>query len=111
MSKQIWFITGTGRGMGADIAKAALAAGHAVVAPGRNPARISSALGASDDLLAVKLDVTSSDDAKDAARSAVDRFGLDRIAGSRDRAIRHPTRRSSSPELYQARGETRAVVK
>jgi NAD(P)-dependent dehydrogenase (short-subunit alcohol dehydrogenase family) len=75
INKQIWFITGTGRGMGVDIAKAALAAGHAVVATGRNPKRISSALGTSEDLLAVKLDVTSLDDAMDAARAAVERFG------------------------------------
>ncbi|HXM18439.1 MAG TPA: SDR family NAD(P)-dependent oxidoreductase [Candidatus Tumulicola sp.] len=75
INKQIWFITGAGRGMGVDIAKAALAAGHAVVATGRNSKRVSSALGVHDDLLAVKLDVTSLDDAKDAARAAVDRFG------------------------------------
>jgi NAD(P)-dependent dehydrogenase (short-subunit alcohol dehydrogenase family) len=75
ISKQIWFITGAGRGMGFDIAKAALAAGHAVVATGRDPRRVSSALGAHDDLLVVKLDVTSLDDAKNAARAAVDRFG------------------------------------
>jgi NAD(P)-dependent dehydrogenase (short-subunit alcohol dehydrogenase family) len=74
-NKQIWFITGAGRGMGVDIAKAALAAGHAVVATGRNPKRVTSALGTNHDLLAVKLDVTSLDDAKDAARAAVDRFG------------------------------------
>ena len=74
-NKQIWFITGAGRGMGIDIAKAALAAGHAVVATGRNAERVSSALGANDDLLAVKLDVTSLDDAKDAVRAAVERFG------------------------------------
>jgi NAD(P)-dependent dehydrogenase (short-subunit alcohol dehydrogenase family) len=73
--KKIWFITGAGRGMGVDIAKAALAAGHAVVATGRNPKRVSSALGANDDLLTLKLDVTSPDDAKAAARAAVDRFG------------------------------------
>jgi len=73
--KKVWFITGAGRGMGVDIAKAALAVGYAVVASGRNPERVSSALGAHDDLLVVKLDVTSLDDAKDAARAAVDRFG------------------------------------
>jgi NAD(P)-dependent dehydrogenase (short-subunit alcohol dehydrogenase family) len=73
--KKIWFITGAGRGMGVDIAKAALAAGNAVVASGRNPARVSAALGAHDDLLVVKLDVTDPADAKDAARAAVDRFG------------------------------------
>jgi NAD(P)-dependent dehydrogenase (short-subunit alcohol dehydrogenase family) len=75
INKQIWFITGAGRGMGVDIANAALAAGHAVVATGRSPQRLSSALGTHDDLLTVKLDVTSLDDAKDAARAAVDRFG------------------------------------
>jgi NAD(P)-dependent dehydrogenase (short-subunit alcohol dehydrogenase family) len=73
--KKVWFITGAGRGMGVDIAKAALAVGDAVVATGRNPERVSAALGAHDDLLAVKLDVTSLDDAKDAARAAVERFG------------------------------------
>jgi NAD(P)-dependent dehydrogenase (short-subunit alcohol dehydrogenase family) len=73
--KKVWFITGAGRGMGVDIAKADLSAGDAVVATGRNPERVSSALGAHDDLLVVELDVTSLDDAKDAARAAVDRFG------------------------------------
>jgi NAD(P)-dependent dehydrogenase (short-subunit alcohol dehydrogenase family) len=73
--KKVWFITGAGRGMGVDIAKAALAAGHAVVATGRNPERVSSALGAHDDLLAVKLDVTDPADAQAAVQAAVKRFG------------------------------------
>jgi NAD(P)-dependent dehydrogenase (short-subunit alcohol dehydrogenase family) len=73
--KQVWLITGASRGMGVDIARAALAAGYAVVATGRNPQRISSAIGAHDNLLAVKLDVTSLNDAKAAAGAAVDRFG------------------------------------
>src|SRR5580698_7527252 len=68
---KVWLITGASRGMGADIAKAALAAGHAVVASGRDADRVSSALGRSNDLLAVKLDVTSSADAGAAARAAV----------------------------------------
>jgi NAD(P)-dependent dehydrogenase (short-subunit alcohol dehydrogenase family) len=33
-NKKVWFITGAGRGLGLDIAKRALAAGHAVVATG-----------------------------------------------------------------------------
>jgi NAD(P)-dependent dehydrogenase (short-subunit alcohol dehydrogenase family) len=73
--KKVWFITGAGRGMGIDIAKAALAAGNAVVATGRNPERVTSALGVHDDLLVVKLDVTSFDGAKAAVQAAVDRFG------------------------------------
>lgn len=77
MSRRIWLITGAGRGMGTDIAKAALAAGNAVVATGRDPERVTAAIGAHDDLLAVKLDVTNPDDAKAAAQAAVDKF--DRI--------------------------------
>jgi NAD(P)-dependent dehydrogenase (short-subunit alcohol dehydrogenase family) len=73
--KKVWFITGAGRGMGVDIAKAALAAGHAVVATGRNPAAVAKAIGASKDLLAVKLDVTSTADANAATQAAVERFG------------------------------------
>jgi NAD(P)-dependent dehydrogenase (short-subunit alcohol dehydrogenase family) len=73
--KKVWLITGAGRGMGVDIARAALAAGDAVVATGRTPERVASALGDHDDLLVVRLDVTSIEDVRDAARAAVDRFG------------------------------------
>jgi NAD(P)-dependent dehydrogenase (short-subunit alcohol dehydrogenase family) len=73
--KKIWFITGAGRGMGVDIAKAALAGGDAVVATGRNPENVAKAVGAADDLLVVKLDVTSPADAEAAVQAAVDRFG------------------------------------
>jgi NAD(P)-dependent dehydrogenase (short-subunit alcohol dehydrogenase family) len=74
-STKTWFITGAGRGMGVEFAKAALAAGHDVVATGRNPEAIREALGPADELLAVELDVTSSEDAKAAVKAAVDRFG------------------------------------
>ena len=73
--KQIWFITGAGRGMGVDIAKAALAAGNAVVATGRNPDAVIEAVGEADDLLVVELDVTSLASAEAAVRAAVERFG------------------------------------
>lgn len=73
--KQVWLITGAGRGLGVDIAKAALAAGHAVVATGRNPERVAAAVGEHDDLLAVKLDVTRLEDAKAAVQATIDRFG------------------------------------
>jgi NAD(P)-dependent dehydrogenase (short-subunit alcohol dehydrogenase family) len=75
VDKKVWLITGAGRGMGVDIARAALAAGDAVVATGRTPERVASALGDHDDLMVVKLDVTSLDDVSAAARAAVDRFG------------------------------------
>ena len=74
-NKKIWFITGAARGMGVDFAKAALAAGYAVVATGRDTDAVAKAVGESDDLLVVKLDVTSRTDAEAAVRAAVDRFG------------------------------------
>ncbi len=74
-SKKVWFITGASRGMGVQFAKAALAAGHAVIASGRDTARVSEAVGQSSDLLAVTLDVTNRADAEAAVRGAVDRFG------------------------------------
>src|SRR5207237_858099 len=73
--KRVWFITGAGRGLGVDLVRAALAAGHRVVATGRDAARLRSVLGRSDDLLAVKLDVTNPADAESAARAAVEHFG------------------------------------
>ena len=74
-SKKTWFITGAGRGMGVEFVKAALAAGHRVVATGRNPEAVAQAVGQSDDLLVLKLDVTSTPDAEAAVVAAVDRFG------------------------------------
>jgi NAD(P)-dependent dehydrogenase (short-subunit alcohol dehydrogenase family) len=73
--RNVWFITGAGRGMGTDIAKAALAAGHAVVATGRSPEKVAAAVGATDNLLALELDVTAPVDAEAAVKTAVERFG------------------------------------
>ena len=73
--KQVWLITGAGRGMGIDIARAALAAGHAAVGTARNADGVTSALGEHDDLLAVPLDVTDPAAAEAAVAAAVERFG------------------------------------
>src|SRR6266478_4215419 len=72
---RVLLITGAGRGMGTDIAKAALAAGYKTVATGRNVEKVTEAVGASDDLLVVKLDVIDPSDAESAVKAAVDRFG------------------------------------
>lgn len=73
--RKVWLITGAGLGLGTDIAKAALAAGHAVVATGRNPGKVTKALGENDALLVVALDVTDPDSATAAIAAALDRFG------------------------------------
>jgi NAD(P)-dependent dehydrogenase (short-subunit alcohol dehydrogenase family) len=73
--RKIWLITGAGRGLGTDIARAALAAGHAVVATGRDPAKVAEAIGDHANLLSIKLDVTRPEDAQAAVEAAVARFG------------------------------------
>jgi NAD(P)-dependent dehydrogenase (short-subunit alcohol dehydrogenase family) len=73
--KRVWLITGAGRGLGVDIAKAALAAGHAVVATGRDAARVARVVGGHDSLLAIKLDVTRPQDAQAAVEATVAKFG------------------------------------
>lgn len=72
---RVWFITGASRGFGTLIAKAALAAGDAVVATARNADSIVKGIGASPALLAVPLDVTDEAQAKAAVDAAVERFG------------------------------------
>lgn len=72
---KVLFITGAGRGMGTDIARAALVAGYKVVATGRDPGKVTDAIGASESLLALKLDVTVPTDAEAAVNAAVERFG------------------------------------
>ena len=73
--KKVWLITGAGRGLGVDIAKAALTAGHAVVATGRDAKKVAAAVGDHDNLLAIKLDVTRPQDAEAAVEAAVAKFG------------------------------------
>src|SRR3989442_441364 len=73
--KRIGFVTGAGRGLGVVFVKAVLAAGQAVLGTGRYTDAVAKAGGESDDLLVVKLDVTSLADAEAAVRAAVNRFG------------------------------------
>ena len=74
--QKTWFITGAGRGLGAEIAKAALRVGDTVVAAGRQRAAVSDRLGPdSDRLLSVELDVNNEAQAQTAVDAAVARFG------------------------------------
>ncbi len=53
----------------------ALAAGHALVATGRDAAKVAAAVGDHDNLLAMKLDVTCPEGAQAVAEAAVAKFG------------------------------------
>nr|WP_263326992.1 SDR family oxidoreductase [Neobacillus sp. Marseille-Q6967] len=74
-NKKVWFITGAGRGMGVEFTKAALAQGYKVVATGRNTEKIAKVFGDDENLLVVKLDVTSPADVEAAVKAAVEKFG------------------------------------
>ena len=77
MSQQkVWFITGASRGIGAEIVKAALAAGDNVIATGRNRVQIAATFKQhADQVLAVELDVSKELHAFAAVETAVERFG------------------------------------
>ncbi|CAE6841663.1 oxidoreductase [Paraburkholderia domus] len=76
MSKT-WFVTGAGRGIGAEVVKAALAAGDRVVATARDSGKLQAVFNAgSDQLLTAQLDVTDPRQAEAAVRAATDRFGV-----------------------------------
>ncbi|HSI56612.1 MAG TPA: oxidoreductase [Ideonella sp.] len=74
--EKIWFITGAGRGIGAEIAKAALAAGHTVVATGRSVEQLQATYAAyGGKVLCLPLDISRELDAAAAVETAVGRFG------------------------------------
>jgi NAD(P)-dependent dehydrogenase (short-subunit alcohol dehydrogenase family) len=104
--KKVWFITGAGRGLGVDIARAALAAGHAVVATARNPDTITAALGEDDNLLAVELDVTDPAAAAKAVEAAVDRFGRIDVLVNNAGSFKAGFFEEISPEDFRAQIET-----
>jgi NAD(P)-dependent dehydrogenase (short-subunit alcohol dehydrogenase family) len=74
-SNKVWFITGAGRGMGVDFAKAALADGNKVIATGRNVGKVAAALGQSENLLILKLDITKPAESEGAVKQAIEKFG------------------------------------
>jgi NAD(P)-dependent dehydrogenase (short-subunit alcohol dehydrogenase family) len=106
MDKKVWFITGAGRGMGVDIARAALAAGHGVIATGRNPDTVAAALDPTDDLLPVKLDVTRPSDAEAAVQAAIGRFGRIDVLVNNAGNFNAGFFEEMSPEDFRAQIET-----
>lgn len=73
---QIWFITGSSRGLGRALVEAALAAGDNVVATARRPEQLDDlAETYADQLLALPLDVTDPAAASSALSAATERFG------------------------------------
>jgi NAD(P)-dependent dehydrogenase (short-subunit alcohol dehydrogenase family) len=71
-----WFITGSSRGFGLELAAQALQRGDAVVATARDPRRAEDALGGPRErLLALELDVTDEAQVAASVTGATERFG------------------------------------
>jgi NAD(P)-dependent dehydrogenase (short-subunit alcohol dehydrogenase family) len=103
---KVFFITGASRGMGVDIARAALASGHRVVATGRRPQAVEQAVGAHPNLLAARLDVTKPADADAAVAAAVDRFGRIDVLINNAATFQAGYFEEISPEQFRAQIET-----
>ncbi|NUP08926.1 MAG: SDR family NAD(P)-dependent oxidoreductase [Polyangiaceae bacterium] len=74
-SRRVWLVTGASRGIGAEIASAALDAGERVVATARDPKRVTERFGSSDSVLPVALDVTNDSSISAAVGAAIAHFG------------------------------------
>ena len=103
---KVWFITGAGRGMGVDIAKAALAAGHSVAGTGRNVDRVRAAVGDHENFLPITLDITDPDATTAAAQQAVDRFGRIDVLVNNAGNFYAGFFENISPEQFRAQMET-----
>ena len=81
---KVWLITGSTRGLGRALAEAVLAAGHKLLATGRDPGKLSDLVVLyGDQVRAVALDVTSEYAATNAVAEAVKAFGrLDVVANN-----------------------------
>src|SRR5947208_4009600 len=119
MNNKVWLVTGAGRGMGVDITKAALKAGHKVIATGRNTDNVRKALGDNENLLIVKLDVTKQVDADAAVNAAIDKFGridvlinnaANFIAGFFEELTQEEIEQQLQTSLYGPMIVTRAVL-
>jgi len=73
---QIWFVTGSSRGLGRALVRAALAGGDSVAATARRPEQLDDLVAEfGERILPIKLDVTDPSAARDALASARAHFG------------------------------------
>jgi NAD(P)-dependent dehydrogenase (short-subunit alcohol dehydrogenase family) len=103
---KVWLITGAGRGMGVEIARAALAAGYRVVATARDAANVRAAIGDHADLLAASMDITDPDSIDAAVKAAIDRFGRIDVLVNNAGNFQAGYFEEISPDQFRAQMET-----
>lgn len=104
-TSKIYFITGAGRGMGVDLVRAALAAGHRVVATARRLEAIERAVGTDERLLPLKLDITDPADAEAAVQVALELFGRIDVLINNAASFQAGFFEEISPEQFRAQIE------
>ncbi|HEY3409356.1 MAG TPA: SDR family oxidoreductase, partial [Propionicimonas sp.] len=102
----VWLITGAGRGMGVDIARAALDAGYRVVATARDGAKAAAAVGDHENLFTVDLDITDPASVADAVEAAMARFGRIDVLVNNAGTFQAGSFEEVSPEQFRAQMET-----
>src|SRR5947208_3178644 len=102
-----WLITGSSRGFGRELTKAALASGDRVVATARRPEQLDGLVREyGDRIRAVALDVTDAVAARAAVQLAVDEFGaLDVVVNNAGYAV-SASIEDMSDEAFRAQIET-----
>ncbi len=119
MDTPVWLITGASRGFGKAFAQAALEHGCRVAATARKPEAAISALGESDSLLPVKLDVTNQQEIDQAVSQVIKAFGrIDvlvnnagyGIFGSLEETTDEETRAIFDTNVFGMMNATRAVL-
>jgi len=73
MAQKVWMITGASRGLGAEVAKAALAAGEKIIATGRGRDGLNFAAD-QESLLSLEMDVTDQTQIETAVKKGLSRF-------------------------------------
>lgn len=117
---KVWLITGASSGIGLQIAKSALDAGHKVVATGRNTDKLAQAFeAASANLLILKMDITNSAEIETTVKSVLDKFrSIDVLvnnagnfyAGFFEELSPHQMELQMATSLYGPMNVTRAVL-
>lgn len=119
-NQKIWFVTGASKGMGLSLTKLLLDKGNRVAATSRNTKQLKQSVGIeNDNFLPIELDITNSEDVKQAIKKTVEHFsGLDVVVnnagfsfiGSIEELTNEEFRKALDVNLFGTVNVTRAAM-